>query len=143
MAIFRPVARGFYGTNAGRLRRRRSGERRRAYLRDQNTQQEKINTHLNLPRLRACLKARRARPGVLPSASMIANAAPRAVLPITAAAPMVRRDAAMASMIVDHRPDGDRRAVAPFSVIANDGSDDRVVGRARPVHRMIDDRVVA
>ena len=46
-------------------------------------------------------------------------------------------------MIVNHRPDRNGRAVAAPSVIANDGSDDRVVGRARPVHRMIDDRVVA
>ena len=46
-------------------------------------------------------------------------------------------------MIVNHRPDRNGRAVAAPSVIANDGSDDRVVGRGRPVHRMIDDRVVA
>ena len=46
-------------------------------------------------------------------------------------------------MIVNHRPGRNGRAVAAPSVIANDGGDDRVVGRARPVHRMIDDRVVA
>ena len=46
-------------------------------------------------------------------------------------------------MIVNRRPGRNGRAVAVPPVIANDGSDDRIVGRARPVHRMIDDRVVA